>query len=460
MLRCFALAALVLLPTLVSAQTVRTVLLEQFTGTWCRWCPYGADSVASILNYVPNSRALAYHNGDPMATAETNTLIQHLMVSSYPGAAIDRMLITIGSTSSISISRIYWGQVTAARAQQSSPLSMSVTGTYHQDTREIDVTVTLNILQEMNGEFYLTGVLSEDDLNYPQIKNVGGTDITLDPYYHKRVVRKMLPHTYGKTIATSGLAAHQVVTENFTYTVPANWDISKCKLTFLVTTKVTLNVNNQPRIFNMAIQQAWQEQLTTALAVIPVELVSFNGTQIDDGVRLEWRTATESNNRGWFVERRHPDAAWSEIGFVQGYGTTTQNQQYEFVDRDTRIGGTYDYRLRQIDFDGSMEYSPIFRIMLTPVPTLTRLLPNYPNPFNPSTSIVVELAEESEMLLAVYDMLGRLVKQLASGVHSAGGHVFEWNGSDENGHPVEAGIYITRLITPTFSATRQMQLLK
>lgn len=461
--RTSILALLFAIPMLVNGQTstARFPLLEQFTGTWCIWCPYGADSVNSILNYIPNARALAYHNSDPMSTADGDVVTQHLLTPGFPTAAIDRLLVNLPTGgAAIAIDRNYWGAVMVQRAQQASPLSISVSGTYHQDTRQISAVATLNILSNMTGEFYFNAVLSEDDLDYAQKKTVNGSTVILSPYYHKRVVRKMITGAYGTTLTQTGLTAGQPVTQNINYTVPANYDITKCKLTIFITTKVTLTVNGQPRPTQMAIQQAWQEPVLTALTTIPVELISFSAAQDGEDVRVLWRTGTESNNRGWFVERRVIDGEWSDLGFVNGSGTTNEQQQYEYLDREVRPFETYDYRLRQVDFDGKTDYSPIYRVMATPVPTETRLLPNYPNPFNPNTYVTVELAQESEMNVAVYDMLGRLVKTLASGVHAAGGHVFEWDGNDGSGVAMPSGIYFARLVTPTHTAMQQMQLSK
>ncbi len=462
LIRSTLLAVLFALPLVVNAQTTaRYPMLEQFTGTWCQWCPYGADSINSILNYIPNARAIAYHQGDPMATNDGNTVIGHLLVNSYPSAAIDRLLVNLPTGgAAIAISRTYWGSVMQQRNQSASPMSISVSGTYHQDTRQIAATVTMNALQAMTGEFYFNAVLTEDDLNYDQKKNVNGTVITVSPYYHKRVVRNMITGPYGVTLTTSGFTANQQITQYVNFTVPASYDIAKCKLAIFVTTKVTLTVNGQPRPTQMATQQAWQESVLSALTVIPVEMISFSAAQDGENILVSWRTAMENNNRGWFVERRTIDGEWKDLAFVNGYGTTHEQQKYEYLDRDTRPFTTYDYRLRQVDFDGKTDYSPIFRIAATPVPTETRLLQNYPNPFNPNTFITVELAEESDMNVAVYDMLGRIVKTLASGVHPAGGHVFEWDGTDANGSAVQSGIYFVRMVTPTHSDTRQMQLTK
>mgnify|MGYP000402312484 CR=1 FL=1 len=177
-------------------------------------------------------------------------------------------------------------------------------------------------------------------------------------------------------------------------------------------------------------------------------------------MQLRWRSASESNNRGWYIQRRGPDEGWTEIGFVDGYGTTNEQQVYEFTDRQVAMDRTYDYRLRQVDFDGTEDVSDVARVFTMVTPMTTRMLPNYPNPFNPGTMITVELARESPLRVEIYDMLGRHIRTLADGVHSAGAHLYEWNGTDEHGSLVQTGIYFARMTTPDHSQTIQMQMAK
>ncbi len=459
--RTSAIAVLIAIPMLLSAQTTtRTVLIEQFTGTWCQYCPYGADMIDQMTASNSDLAALAYHNGDPMATSETNAVIAHLLVGSYPSGAIDRRLWNTPSGLGIAISRSYWQSAAGVRDTIGSPMSIGVTGTYHQDTRQIDATVTLNMLQALTGEFYLNIVLAEDSLSYPQKKNVNNQVITIDPYYHKRVVRKIIPGWQGTQLTTTGFSQNQIVTQPIQYSVPQGWDVNKMSITVFVTQKVVLTVNGQPQNKSMNVEQAWQKDLTTALSVIPVELISFNASQVGGDVRLHWRTGTENNNRGWFVQRREVGSDWQEIAFVDGYGTTTDQQSYEYYDSQVAMNREYDYRLRQVDFDGSEELSGIFSVNTHAAPMSTRLLPNYPNPFNPSTAISAELAQDGQMSIEVYDMLGRLVRTLAEGHHDAGRHVYEWDGRDLNGAAVQSGIYFARLTTADHSETIQMQMTK
>jgi len=99
--------------------------------------------------------------------------------------------------------------------------------------------------------------------------------------------------------------------------------------------------------------------------VIPVELTSFTTSvlQNEKAVQLNWTTATETNNSGFAVERisienlksEFRNSNRTEIGFVPGFGTTTEPKSYSFIDEEVTTG-TYKYRLKQIDYDGSFEY--------------------------------------------------------------------------------------------------------
>lgn len=445
------------------AQTVRTPLIEQFTATSSGWCPVATDSINAILSRTPNARAVAHHITihEPMRTSDNDWLAGHLIMGSPPAVTIDRVPVNLPTGGiSFPVNQSDWGSIVSTRAMSSAPLSISVAGTWNPFTRQLAFNVTLNILQNMQGEFYLNAYLSEDSLMYPQMLWLNGTNVQVSPYYHNRVTRKMIAGQYGTMLTSTGFANGQVVFQQYSYNVPTSYNISNCHLTVFVTSKLMLVGLSGPSAFNAAVQQAWQESILNVVPVVPVELVSLHGAQVNDGVRLEWRTATESNNRGWFIERRKNEGSWNDLGFVDGRGTTHEQQQYEYFDSGVRSGNTYDYRLRQVDFDGTIERSEIMRVMVAPTPTATRMLPNYPNPFNPSTTIVVELAEQSDVNVTIYDMLGRHIRTLVSGVREAGGHMFEWDGTDANGNPVESGMYFARMITPTHTATQQMQLSK
>ncbi len=94
------------------------------------------------------------------------------------------------------------------------------------------------------------------------------------------------------------------------------------------------------------------------------------------------------------------------------------------------------------------------------VPTTYYLANNYPNPFNPTTSIAFSLPTASDIKLAVYNVLGQHVATLASGTYEAGTYRIDWNGTDDAGVKVSSGIYLYRLETAQFVETKKMMLLK
>jgi hypothetical protein len=98
---------------------------------------------------------------------------------------------------------------------------------------------------------------------------------------------------------------------------------------------------------------------------------------------------------------------------------------------------------------------------LPPAPATSRLLPNVPNPFNPSTTVRFDLARAAEVNMAIYDVRGRLVKSLASGQHfAAGRHQMQWNGTDDAGGAVASGTYILRLLSEGTEQVQRMTLIK
>ncbi|NUM71220.1 MAG: T9SS type A sorting domain-containing protein [Ignavibacteriaceae bacterium] len=163
-------------------------------------------------------------------------------------------------------------------------------------------------------------------------------------------------------------------------------------------------------------------------AAIPVELTSFEAVNNNGKVVLSWSTGTETNNSGFSVERSTNGQNWNQISFVEGKGTTTERQSYRFEDNSLTATGTFLYRLKQIDFDGTYEYSNVISVEVEN-PTTFAVEQNYPNPFNPSTKISYSLASASNVKLIIYDALGKVVDELAAGIMEAGIHSFEWKGT-------------------------------
>ncbi|MCB5231178.1 MAG: T9SS type A sorting domain-containing protein [Candidatus Cloacimonas sp.] len=94
------------------------------------------------------------------------------------------------------------------------------------------------------------------------------------------------------------------------------------------------------------------------------------------------------------------------------------------------------------------------------IPGVTRLNGNYPNPFNPETSISFELKSEESVLIEIYNMRGQKVRTLVNNRLSAGSHSLEWNGKDDNSQEVGSGIYFYKMVAGDYSSTKKMIMMK
>lgn len=193
-------------------------------------------------------------------------------------------------------------------------------------------------------------------------------------------------------------------------------------------------------------------------AVVPVELVSFSASVIqlnnENSVELSWMTVTELNNSGFNVERKTQNTDWVNIGFVDGHGTTTEAQSYSYVDKNLS-SGSYSYRLKQVNFDGSFTYHQLSEIVEISSISAFILSQNYPNPFNPATMISYQIPKEGQVSLKVYDMLGNEVATLVNEIKPAGEYQVEFKAGT-----LASGIYFYSLQAGSFMETKQMMLVK
>ncbi len=190
-------------------------------------------------------------------------------------------------------------------------------------------------------------------------------------------------------------------------------------------------------------------------APLPVELISFTASAINEQIRLNWETSTELNNFGFEIERLIGDSnLWKKIGFVEGHGNSNSPKEYTFSDKSV-YSGKYVYRLKQIDTDGKFKYSSAVEVNLG-APSNFGLSQNYPNPFNPSTTIKFGYGKNTEAQLKVYDVLGNEVVNLFNGV-AEGGKVYQIN---FDGSALSSGIYYYKLTGDNKTEIKKMMLLK
>jgi hypothetical protein len=203
--------------------------------------------------------------------------------------------------------------------------------------------------------------------------------------------------------------------------------------------------------------------------IIPVELTSFTAQVSGKSIELKWTTASETNNRGFEIERadflESGIKEWLQVGFVDGNGTTSEIQSYTFTD-NLLTTGKYLYRLKQIDFDGTINYSNEIESG-TILPDEYILYQNYPNPFNPTTIIkfaLPELARDlsnrsnlSFVTLTIFDLLGNKVATLINEAKDPGVYEIEF---DANKYGLSSGVYLYKLITNNFTSTKKFVLMK
>ena len=187
---------------------------------------------------------------------------------------------------------------------------------------------------------------------------------------------------------------------------------------------------------------------------LPVELTSFTSTVAGKKITLNWVTATEVDNYGFDVEKSTDNKTFTKIGFVAGAGNSNSDKYYSFTDEVNALGKYY-YRLKQVDTDGSFEYSPVLTVQQGSTPTKFALNQNYPNPFNPSTKISFALATDSDVKLTVFNVLGQEVATLVNGSLTAGTHSVDFNAAGLN-----SGLYFYKLQAGSFTATKKMMLTK
>ncbi len=199
--------------------------------------------------------------------------------------------------------------------------------------------------------------------------------------------------------------------------------------------------------------------------VLPVELASFTSNVNNRNVYLQWSTSSENNNYGFEIERavkinNNNQSDFIKVGSVHGYGNTSSTQNYLFEDKNLN-SGKYNYRLKQIDYNGNHEYFNLSNEIVIGIPVKFYLSQNYPNPFNPSTRLEFGISNLSFVSLKVYDAGGKEIATLVNENKPAGYYEVEWKSEG-----FASGVYFYKIVVNTgegannFSDTKRMLLVK
>jgi len=192
---------------------------------------------------------------------------------------------------------------------------------------------------------------------------------------------------------------------------------------------------------------------------LPITLQDFNAVHENGRVIVTWRTESETNNAGFLLYRNN-----EIIARFNGAGTASEPHDYSFSDYDIVPDMTYEYQLADISYSNDLVKHEKCVVTIpsneTNIPLLIELGSNYPNPFNPVTTIPYSLSNKQKISLYIYDMKGNEVKKLVDEIQSAGYHEVIWNGKNNSGAEVNSGVYISLLKVDNLMMSNKMLFVK
>ncbi len=205
---------------------------------------------------------------------------------------------------------------------------------------------------------------------------------------------------------------------------------------------------------------------------LSVELDSFAARQIKNTIQLSWSTASETDNEGFNVYRKAGNGNYIQIASFRsheellGQGSTTSQTNYTFVDNSAlKVNQTYTYYVSDVEFNGletkheDLEQSVVFGVD-SEVVRKFELAQNFPNPFNPTTTLQFQVAKDSRVSLKIYNLLGKEVKTLVNELKVAGSYNVSWDGLNNQNESVSTGVYFAKIQAGSFSKIVKMSLIK
>jgi hypothetical protein len=203
---------------------------------------------------------------------------------------------------------------------------------------------------------------------------------------------------------------------------------------------IKVNNNNNPALFS-----DYSLSNSVTQGNLPVTFLNFDGKLIDNKAELTWSTATEFNNKGFEVQKSADGQSFAGIGFVEGNGTSSLVNNYNYTDIKVLSGSNY-YRLKQVDIDGHFDYSSTIRLDFKHFDWAI-----FGNPISTNSWIQLQVAKTSNIAFQVYTIDGRLVKTINKGTVSEGTYSVPLNLGN-----AAAGIYIVKLVSDNQIFSKQI----
>jgi hypothetical protein len=187
---------------------------------------------------------------------------------------------------------------------------------------------------------------------------------------------------------------------------------------------------------------------------LPVELTAFTATLDGPNALLTWTTNSETNNAGFEVQHHFNGANWQVLAFVDGHGTTTENRTYQYC-VDDLSPGTHRFRLKQIDLDGTANYSQEIEVSVG-ISGAYALTDAVPNPFSTQTDWTLTVLHNQHVRAVAYNAIGRKIVVLYDEVLPANAPVtLRFKAQDQ-----ASGLYLLRVSGEHFATTRRVVLVR
>jgi hypothetical protein len=406
------------------------VILEIGTGTWCVYCPGASMGAHDLIANGKNVGVVKYHNGDSFTNTYSNARNTYYGISGFPTAVFDGVSYFVGGSNTQSMYANYL-PLFEARQSKNSAFSVEIFGSNAGLNYDIQLRVRkLATTPASVGNTVVHLALTESNIPF----NWQGQSMV------HNAERLMAPNENGTPLNFSG--GNEIIV-NLSFALNSAWVLNSLELVSFI-----------QNLGDKEILQGTKLSLLD-LQPLPVELTSFTGTSSANGIILNWSTASEINNHGFEIEKSTDAVNFHTIGFIQGYGTTTESKDYSFADKfDYSETKTLYYRLKQVDYNGNFEYSEVIEIVIN-TPISYALSQNYPNPFNPSTKITYAVPEAAFVSIKIYDITGQEAAVLINEEKQPGIYELEFSAAG-----LSSGVYFYKMTANNYSSVKKLSIMK
>lgn len=232
-------------PSITIEKTDRVVLIEEFTGVQCVNCPQGSAEINALAQtYGQNLIAVSIHGGtfsDPypdsqydFRTPDGNDLIGYLNAPStgpagYPAAVINRKSHN-GPGQDRAVFQSSWSGIIGNEVQQKADVQIEMNKSYDAATRVLTINPTLFFQEAVSGEVHFTALITQDSIIDVQLDQDG----KVPDYAHRHVLRDVITASYSGDVVGTDIPKDATENVNYTYTIPNDWDVSKCYIVVFV----------------------------------------------------------------------------------------------------------------------------------------------------------------------------------------------------------------------------------